>query len=56
MMAEVYEALGEETKAIPYLDEVRERAGLPGYIESIQNTDYRSKYPLHAYKLLIHQS
>ena len=25
MMAEVYEALGEETKAIPYLDEVRER-------------------------------
>lgn len=45
MMAEVYEALGEETKAIPYLDEVRERAGLPGYTESIQNTDYRSKYP-----------
>ena len=35
----------KKQKAIPYLDEVRERAGLPGYIESIQNTDYRSKYP-----------
>jgi hypothetical protein len=45
MLAEVNMHLGDEANAIGFLDQVRERAGLPLYAVSIQNTAYRSKYP-----------
>ncbi|GAB2780177.1 RagB/SusD family nutrient uptake outer membrane protein [Rhabdobacter roseus] len=45
MLAEVHMYLGEETKAIEYLDMVRERAQLPKYAVAITDLTYRSKYP-----------
>ncbi|MHA4738917.1 RagB/SusD family nutrient uptake outer membrane protein [Dyadobacter sp. MSC1_007] len=45
MLAEVNMQLGEETAAIGFLDQVRERAGLPLYAASMQNATYRAKYP-----------
>ena len=45
MLAEVNMQLGEETAAIGFLDQVRERAGLPLYAASMQNAAYRAKYP-----------
>lgn len=45
MLAEVNQLLGDETAAIGYLNQVRERAGLPTYEESLKNTEYKSKYP-----------
>lgn len=45
MLAECYEQLGQDAKAIEYLDQVRSRAGLPAYAESVRNTDYKTKFP-----------
>lgn len=45
MLAEVNEALGNDQEAVSYLNQVRERAGLPPYDEAMLNTDYKSKYP-----------
>jgi len=45
MLAEVYNELGQTTKAIPYLNEVRERAGLSDYATSMQNAEYAAHYP-----------
>lgn len=45
MLAEVNLYLGDEPTAIGFLNQVRERAGLPLYAVSSQNTAYRTKYP-----------
>ena len=45
MLAEVHMLLGEEPQAIAYLDMVRERAGLPGYMAMQSDADYTAKYP-----------
>lgn len=45
MMAEVKMYLGKDNEAISLLDEVRERAGLPTYAVSKQNSSYTSKFP-----------
>lgn len=45
MLAEVNMYLGDEQTAIGFLDQVRERSGLPLYAASIQNQTYRAKYP-----------
>lgn len=44
MLAEVNLYLGDNATAITYLDQVRQRAGLPGYAASMTNTAYSSKY------------
>ncbi|KAA6438445.1 RagB/SusD family nutrient uptake outer membrane protein [Dyadobacter flavalbus] len=45
MLAEVNMHLGNTDEATGFLDQVRERAGLPGYAASMQNAAYRTKYP-----------
>lgn len=45
MLAEAEMYLGNEAAAIKLLDEVRERAKMPGYAESSLNADYSQKYP-----------
>lgn len=45
MLAEVNMYLGDEPAAIGFLDQVRERAGLPLYAASTANNAYRTKYP-----------
>lgn len=45
MLAETKMYLGKDAEAIVLLDEVRERAGLPSYQESMSDADYASKYP-----------
>ena len=45
MLAEVYEEMGQNDQAIPFLNEVRARAGLPDYTTSMQNSTYASRYP-----------
>lgn len=44
MLAEVNEALGNDNDAIDYLNEVRERAGVPDYETAMLNSAYSSKY------------
>lgn len=45
MLAEVNMYLGLDSEAIPYLDQVRIRAGLPTYANSKLNPAYVAKYP-----------
>lgn len=45
LLAETKMNLGKETEAIVLLDEVRERAGLPSYAISRNNSTYNTKYP-----------
>ncbi|HEV7383195.1 MAG TPA: RagB/SusD family nutrient uptake outer membrane protein, partial [Dyadobacter sp.] len=45
MLAEVNMYLGDEQTAIGFLDQVRERSGLPLYAASVRNETYRAKYP-----------
>lgn len=45
MLAEVNMYLGDNPAAIGYLDQVRERAGLPAYAVSMANADYAARYP-----------
>lgn len=45
MLAEVYNELGQTDKAVTYLDEVRERAGLSDYATAKASSDYATKYP-----------
>lgn len=45
MLAETEMYLGNDTEAIKYLDQVRLRAGLPGYAAMQNNADYKAKYP-----------
>lgn len=45
MLAEADEALGNTTEAIAYLNQVRERAGLPSYEESLSDADYKVLCP-----------
>lgn len=45
MLAEVNEALGNENEAVRYLNEVRERAGVPDYEVASTDATYSSKFP-----------
>src|SRR5690606_5185117 len=45
LLAEAKMNLGKDVEAIALLDQVRERAGLPAYAVSRNNTSYNSKYP-----------
>ncbi|MCF0069122.1 RagB/SusD family nutrient uptake outer membrane protein [Dyadobacter sp. CY261] len=45
MLAEVNMQLGDEPAAIAFLDQVRERAGLPTYAVSKANAAYAANYP-----------
>ena len=45
MLAEVYEAMGQPEQAIPFLNEVRARAGLPDYATSMKQSDYANRFP-----------
>lgn len=45
MLAEVHMHLGEDAKAIEYLDMVRERANMPKYSEASSTPEYSSKFP-----------
>ncbi len=45
LLAETKMQLGKNAEAITLLNEVRERAGLPDYQTSMQNTEYANKYP-----------
>lgn len=45
LLAEAKMNLGKEGESIALLNEVRERAGLPSYQESIAQSEYKSKYP-----------
>ena len=45
MLAEVNEALGQEEEAISFLNQVRDRAGLPNYQTMQADADYTAKYP-----------
>ncbi|QES89844.1 RagB/SusD family nutrient uptake outer membrane protein [Rhizosphaericola mali] len=45
MLAEVNNDLNNSDVAISYLDQVRTRAGLPSYEQSILSQDYGTKYP-----------
>jgi hypothetical protein len=45
MLAEVNMLQGNDAAAIPYLDMVRTRAGLPTYAVSRTNATYNTKYP-----------
>jgi len=44
MLAEVEMYLGNNTAAISYLNQVRERAQMPSYEEMQKNADYKTKY------------
>jgi hypothetical protein len=44
MLAEVEMYLGNNTAAIGYLNQVRERARMPSYEEMQNNADYKKKY------------
>ena len=46
MLAEVNMYLGDNAAAIGYLDQVRERAGLPRYEVAKNDPDYAAKYPM----------
>lgn len=45
LLAEVNERLGNTAEAISFLNQVRERAGLPSYEESRLTGDYAANYP-----------
>ncbi|MCE5226150.1 MAG: RagB/SusD family nutrient uptake outer membrane protein [Porphyromonadaceae bacterium] len=45
MLAEVNMYLNDESSAIKYLNEVRERAGMPTYEVAITDASYKAKYP-----------
>jgi len=45
LLAETKMKLGKDNEAIALLDQVRARAGMPSYSESLRNTTYASKYP-----------
>ncbi|GAB3163241.1 RagB/SusD family nutrient uptake outer membrane protein [Telluribacter humicola] len=45
MLAEVHMHLGDDATAIGFLNQVRERAGLPTYEVAKTNPDYVAKYP-----------
>ncbi|PWJ57208.1 putative outer membrane starch-binding protein [Dyadobacter jejuensis] len=45
MLAEVNMQLGDDVAAIGFLNQVRERAGMPTYEVSIQNAAYKVAYP-----------
>lgn len=45
LLAETKMHLGKDAEAIALLNEVRERAGLPSYQESLTDSAYKSKYP-----------
>lgn len=45
LLAETKMNLGKNSEAIALLDEVRERANMPLYAESMQDPSYASKYP-----------
>lgn len=45
MLAEVNMQLGDETAAIGFLDQVRERAGMPRYAVAKTDAAYAAKYP-----------
>lgn len=45
LLAETKMNLGKQAEAIALVDQVRERAGLPGYQESRKDPEYASKYP-----------
>lgn len=45
MLAEAEMYLGNETAAIKLLDEVRERAQMPSYAQSLLNAEYKQNYP-----------
>lgn len=45
LLAETYMQLGNEPMAITFLDQVRERAGMPTYADMQNNAGYKSKYP-----------
>jgi len=45
LLAEASMYLNENDAAIGYLNQVRERAGLPKYEEMQNNSDYKAKYP-----------
>ncbi len=45
MLAEVNERLGNTPEAIGYLDQVRTRAGLPGYLTSDADAEYHARHP-----------
>src|SRR5690606_41295710 len=45
LLAEAKMNLGKDVEAIALLDQVRERAGLPAYAVSRNNTSSNSKYP-----------
>ncbi|WP_134088685.1 RagB/SusD family nutrient uptake outer membrane protein [Olivibacter sp. XZL3] len=45
LLAETKMKLGKENEAIDLLDQVRARAGMPSYQESMQDAGYASKYP-----------
>lgn len=45
LLAETKMKLAKEAEAITLLDQVRARAGMPSYQESMQKADYAAKYP-----------
>lgn len=45
LLAETKMQLGKDGEAIALLDQVRQRAGLPGYQDSKKDADYAQKYP-----------
>lgn len=45
LLAETKMKLGKDNEAISLLDQVRDRAGMPSYKQSLQNTSYAAKYP-----------
>lgn len=45
LLAETKMKLGKDAEAIALLDQVRKRAGMPSYGQSMQNAAYASKYP-----------
>ena len=45
MLAEAYEGLGDQARAISYLDQVRARAGVVPYATAMLNPEYSQKYP-----------
>jgi len=45
LLAETKMKLGKDNEAISLLDQVRDRAGMPSYKQSLQNASYVAKYP-----------
>ncbi|WP_257666822.1 RagB/SusD family nutrient uptake outer membrane protein [Parapedobacter tibetensis] len=45
LLAEVSMRLGNEAEAIAFLDQVRERVGLPKYADAMQHPTYAAKFP-----------